>query len=448
MVWTNTASFIKLSTLILSISVVLSCTDTGTTTSITGADPGVLEAPIAFVKRPVPVDDDGDEIQSDLREPLFFAQGGDVYLRSNSTVTATQTNITRSVTGGQGDVKDLKPSFDGTKLLFTLRLFDPNPNDDDIPTWNIYEYDLQEKTLRCIIDDVRSSVECDGFKSEEGDDVGPAYLPDGRIVFSSNRQRQSGEILTNEGKPRFKALDEDEDTAAMVLHVMNDDGGELHQISFNQSHDLDPAVLTHSYSGEVMFTRWDNAAGNSAMHLYKINPDGTELQVLYGVHSHDTGSNNTSLDDSTVQFSQPEEMQDGRIMVITRPYSGTYGGGNIVIIDTVNFVNNTQPVFAMTGIPGQAQSSATINEVSSANELSLAGRYSAAYPLWDGSNRMLVSQSTCELIINDVKRACIEPHLSNADAFSFKTTIKITVAKIINTFYMNCTDTLIYPDRI
>jgi len=416
MVWTNTASFIKLSTLILSISVVLSCTDTGTTTSITGADPGVLEAPIAFVKRPVPVDDDGDEIQSDLREPLFFAQGGDVYLRSNSTVTATQTNITRSVTGGQGDVKDLKPSFDGTKLLFTLRLFDPNPNDDDMPTWNIYEYDLQEKTLRCIIDDVRSSVECDGFKSEEGDDVGPAYLPDGRIVFSSNRQRQSGEILTNEGKPRFKALDEDEDTAAMVLHVMNDDGGELHQISFNQSHDLDPAVLTHSYSGEVMFTRWDNAAGNSAMHLYKINPDGTELQVLYGVHSHDTGSNNTSLDDSTVQFSQPEEMQDGRIMVITRPYSGTYGGGNIVIIDTVNFVNNTQPVFTMTGIPGQAQSSATINEVSSANELSLAGRYSAAYPLWDGSNRMLVSQSTCELIINDVKRACIEPHLSNADA--------------------------------
>jgi hypothetical protein len=416
MVLFNNSSYIYLSILILPLLVLTGCTDSGSSSSVTGADPGVLEAPIAFVKRPVPVDDNGDEIQSDLREPLFFAEGGDVYLRSNSTVTATETNITRLITAGQGDVKDLKPSFDGTRLLFTLRQFDPNPNDDDIPTWNIYEYNLQEKSLRCIIDDVRSTVECDGFKSEEGDDVGPAYLPDGRIIFSSNRQRQSGEMLTNEGKPRFKALDEDEDTAAMVLHVMNDDGGELHQISFNQSHDLDPAILTNSYSGEVMFTRWDNAAGNNAMHLYKINPDGTELQVLYGVHSHNTGTNNTDIDDSTIQFSQPEEMEDGRIMVISRPYSGTYGGGNITIIDIDNFVNNDQPVYSMTGLTGLAQSSATINDVSSADELSLAGRYSAAYPLWDGSNRVLVSKSTCELIINDVKRACIEPYLSNVDA--------------------------------
>jgi len=390
------------------VLVLTSCSETLSGASVNGADPGVLEAPIAFVKRPIPVDDNGNEQQSDLREPLFFAEGGELFLRSNSTTTATELNITSAITGGQGDVKDLKPSFDGTRLLFSLRLFDPNPNDDDTPSWNIYEYDLQEKTLRRII-----SSE---LTAEQGDDVGPAYLPDGRIVFSSNRQRQSGEMLTNEGKPRFRALDEDEDTMAMVLHVMNDDGSDLHQISFNQSHDLDPTVLSNNYSGQVMFTRWDNAAANNAMHLYKINPDGTELQVLYGVHSHLTGANNSATDDAVIQFSQPEEMQDGRIMVITRPYAGTFGGGDIVIIDTENFVDQTQPVFSMAGLPGPAQKSATINNVSAADEVSAAGRYSAAYPLWDGSNRILVSKSTCELDVNSVRRPCIEPYLSDVDA--------------------------------
>ncbi len=416
MVLVNSIKTIKLSFILFSLTVLISCTDSGSKQTITGADPGVLEAPIAFVKRPVPVDEDGDEIQSDLREPLFFAQGGDVYIRSNSTVTAVEKNITGSITNGQGDVKGLKPSFDGTKLLFTLRLFDEDENDDIVPTWNIYEYNLEDDSLRCIIDDDITTVACDGFTPEEGDDIAPAYLPDGRIIFSSNRQRQTGEMLTNEGKPRFKALDEDEDTTAMVLHVMNDDGGELHQISFNQSHDLDPSILTNVFAGEVMFTRWDNAAGNNAMHLYKINPDGTELQHLYGVHSHDSGTNNAGTNDATIQFIQAEEMEDGRILVLTRPYTGTFGGGNIIIIDINNYVNNEQPVFSMSGMTGQAQSPATINRVSSAEELSLGGRYSSAYPLWDGSNRILVSKSTCELIIDDVNRPCIEPYISDASA--------------------------------
>jgi hypothetical protein len=400
------------------ISSLSSCSQTSETTEVTGADPGVLEAPIAFVKRPIPVDDNGNEIQPDLREPLFFMAGGDVYLRSNSTATATQTNITADITGGQGDVKDLKPSIDGSKLLFSLRLFDEDENDDDIPSWNIYEYDLETKTLRCIIDSDVSTPICDGLIAEEGDDLAPAYLPDGRIVFSSNRQKQAGQMLTDERKPRFRALDEDEDTMALVLHVMNDEGSEIQQISFNQSHDLDPSVLS---SGEIVFTRWDNAAANDAMHLYKINPNGTNLQVLYGVHSHDTGSTNAGLagvgeNDATIQFTQAEEMENGRIMVITRPYSGTYGGGDIISIDAGDFVNIEQPIASMAGLQGPAQRRATINPVSAADEISHGGRYSSAWPLWDGSNRVLVSKSSCVLSVGDIQRPCIEPYLSEQGA--------------------------------
>ena len=392
-----------------------SCSDSATT-EVTGADPGVLEAPIAYVRRPIALNNNGSPRQPDLREPLFFVEGGDLFLRSNSTVSATEINITAGVTQSQGDVKDLQAAFDGTRLIFSLRLFDPNPNDDDTPSWNIYQYDLAEQTLSCILDADPSTSVCDGLNAEQGDDVAPAYLPDGRIVFSSNRQRLSGEILTNEGKPRFRALDEDEDTMAMVLHVMNADGSDLKQISFNQSHDLNPQVLTHSYPGEIMFTRWDHAGANNAMHLYKINPDGSDLQLLYGAHSHNSGANRVGSNTSTIQFSRPQEMQDGRLMVIARPFSNTFGGGDIVIIDVENYANNDQPVTFMAGIPGRAQTSATINNISTANEVSLGGRYSAAYPLWDGSNRMLVSRSSCELELNNVRRPCIEPYLSNPAA--------------------------------
>ena len=47
----------------------------------------------------------------------------------------------------------------------------------------------------------------------------------------------------DEGKPQFSAQDEDRNEPAFVLHVMNADGSGIRQISFNQSHDLDPAVL-------------------------------------------------------------------------------------------------------------------------------------------------------------------------------------------------------------
>ncbi len=396
------------------------CSDSTTGSKVTGADPGVLEAPIAFVKRPVAVDNNGNEIQSDIREPLFFMAGGDVYLRSNSTVTATEKNITASVTAGQGDVKGLVPSFDGTKLLFSLRLFDEDPNDDVIPSWNIYEYDLNEDSLRRVI--------ADGLTAEGGDDLSPAYLPDGRIIFSSNRQVQSVEMLSNVKEKPFRALDEREDTLAMVLHVMDENGGDIHQVSFNQSHDLDPTVLTHNYSGEVMFTRWDNAGSNSSMNLYKMTPDGTRLEVLYGVHSHDTGANNSSSDDATIQFTQAQEMQDGRIITIARPFTDTFDGGDIVIIDAQNFANNFQPVAGMGSLPGPAQRSATINPVSTETtntEISLGGRYRSVFPLWDGSDRILFSKSSCELNIAGTRRPCIEPYVSDATAVEVSPTYSI-----------------------
>ena len=61
------------------ITAALSACESGSSAG-DGVDPGVIQIPIAFIKRPIPVDDMGIEIQADLREPRLFSAGGDRYL--------------------------------------------------------------------------------------------------------------------------------------------------------------------------------------------------------------------------------------------------------------------------------------------------------------------------------------------------------------------------------
>jgi hypothetical protein len=378
--------------------VALSACDPGSDSG-DGIDPGIVEIPIAYVKRPIPVDDMGNEIQADVREPRLFSSGGDVYLRT----TDNEINITSSVTTGIGDVKGLNASHDGTKIVFSLRLFDPDPNNAPFPSWNIYEYDLTASQLRRVIST--------SLIAEEGDDLFPSYLPDGRIVFSSNRQRQSREMLINEGKPRFSALDEDEGVQALVLHVMDADGTNIRQISFNQSHDLYPQVLTGLQGGKIVFSRWDNAGGNDEINLYTVNPDGSDMQILYGSQSHNTGTGGAEI-----HFTNFREMENGDLMVITRPFDGTFDGGDIEVISVDRFVDINKALWLLGNMPGPAQRDATISNVANDGSISANGRYATAFPLWDGSNRMLVSKSTCQVDVNGVTRPCIDEYLNDPAA--------------------------------
>ncbi len=366
-----------------------------------GIDPGVIAIPLAYINRPIPRDDMGDTINADLRDPLLFSEGGDVYLQDTSDTGASVVNLTAPVTGGQGDVKGLNTNFEGNKLIFSLRLFDPDPNDDDVPSWNIYEYDLELAVLRRII--------VDDLTAEQGDDLFPAYLPDGRIVFTSTRQRQGREMLINETKPQFSALDENEDQVAMVLHVMNSDGSSLQQISFNQSHDLYPQVLSSNFSGQIVFSRWENAGGNNEFNIYKVNPDGSELEMLYGSRSHDYKG-------VAAQFTSLREMPSGDLLAIARPFTGTFDGGDIILIDTARFIENDKSIWSMGGLPGPAQQAGTVTDVVLNGALPIEGRYSSAFPLQDGSNRLLVSKSTCQLELNGTLRNCVDPYVNDPAA--------------------------------
>jgi len=361
-----------------------------------GVDPVVENFGIAYVVRPLP-----ETTVSDSRDLLTFVSGGDLYYRDLASPSAQERNITATVTGGLGDVRDVTVSYDGTKVLFSLRRNDiEGASPEDQPTWDIWEYDVANDRLHRII--------ASDITAKAGHDLGPQYLPDGRIVFTSTRQRQAKARLLDEGKPQFAALEESRGEPAFVLHVMEADGSDIRQLSFNQSHDLDPVILS---SGEVLFSRWDAMGSRNQISLYKIRPDGTGLEPVYGGHSHNASG-------GTLQFLRPWEMPDGRLLTLVKPFRSPQGGGDLVSINIESFTDNDQPLKLANVTPGRsAQQQATSLDVSTDNAPSPGGRFSSAFPLWDGTARLLISWTPCRMQSQDGRlMPCTTDNLADPNA--------------------------------
>ena len=291
-----------------------------------------------------------------------FEPGGDLLLLDLASPSAGLQNLTSAYTGGAGDVSDPEVSFDGQRLLFSMR----GPAD---PTWNVFEMELATRSLRRVI--------ADDAAANAGDDVDPAYLPDGRIVFSSNRQEKTRRLMAEAGIEPYAYRDEYERERTIVLHVMDSDGTDIRQISFNQSHDRNPTVLS---TGEIMFARWDHVGNRNHFPIFFTNPDGTNIFVQYGAFSPGNS------------FLHPREMPDGRVLTALMPLSGTREGGALVAVDIRNFAEAGQPA---PGAPADAvgQRQVTLQPVAIGRENSPFGRYTTPYPLWDGTPRALVSWS-------------------------------------------------------
>lgn len=372
------------STLLLS-----GCGESVVTTSSEEPDPVVVDIPVAYVERILPINEDGEPIGTDLRDPAEFIPGAALFIKPRAAVSAQARNITDqafitdplSDTRPLYDVKDIDVSFDGTRLIFAMRAPEiENADDDEQPTWNIWEYDRTDDSLRRII--------TSDIVAEAGQDTAPTYLPDGRIVFSSTRQRTNQAILLDEGKPQYSGLEESRRTHASVLHVMDANGTDITQISFNQSHDLDPQVQP---DGTILFSRWDQAGGDKGMHLYRVNPDGSGLAIVYGRHSHsDSGE--------AQQFVQSRLTPQGQILVSVRPYQRDTLGGNYALLDTANFIDNNTPVAASDSLSGPAQTPALFDNIDTSVAISPGGIVASVYPLWDGSGRQLFSWSQCRVL--------------------------------------------------
>lgn len=354
-------------------------TDDSKTVTVAG------DAPIAYAMR-------SNAINANPTNAAPTAPGGDLMVREKSSVSAKEHNITAQFTQGVGDASNPDVSYDGKKIIFSMRC--PATNTGTINGlractghWNIWEYDmtaggLASGSLRRLT------------SSTESDDVDPTYLPAGRgFVFTSNRQTKSS-INQALGRSYF-ALDEYERERVFNLHTMDANGQAITQISVNQSHDRSPVIRPN---GDIMFSRWDHVGGRNHFKIFRAKPDGTDLFVLYGAHS----PGNSFLHPRDMD---PKGKYKGFLTSDLMPLSRTHEGGGLVMIDAANYSEQDTPANASAPAKG-GQQQMTLQELNIGGGASPFGRITTPYPLWDGTDRVLVGYTPCQVTRKGVVVSC------------------------------------------
>lgn len=373
------------------------------TPSTQDPDPVFVDSAVAYIERPLPKMNNGNVKPDALFSPAVFNPGAHLILKARAQASAPEINVTEAIfpplkgaadtlTPQLYDVKDPSPSRDGKKLLFALRAPQlANTPAELQPTWDIWEYDRASNKARRII--------IDADEDALGQDVQPAYLPDGRIVFSSNRQTLTRQQILDRNGAAYRAQSDGANEYAFNLHVVNPDGSNLQQLTVNPAMDLNPRILN---SGEIVFMRRDRQGGNDSTSFYTIKPDGTELSFYYGYHSKDIGTK-VGTENRPATYFNPQVQDDGKILASLRPRSNTKYGGDLVTLNTELFYERDKSLDAT---EGDAQLSITqgtaYSEPIGTAEVpaapSPAGYFQAAFPLNDKEQRYLVSWSPCRVL--------------------------------------------------
>ncbi len=187
-------------------------------------------------------------------------------------------------------VGEMDLHYDADRLTFTM----PNGH-----SWQIHEIGIDGTGLRQIS---RAIPDVDNFD--------PCYLPDGRIVFSSTASYTG--VPCWHGKER-----------ACCLYAMDDQGGAVRQLCFDQDLDLHPSVLSN---GQVVYSRWDYTG---LLHAYVrplmvMNPDGTAQRAVYGSNSYYP---------NCLFFPRAVPGHPGKIAAVVAGYHGKNRMGELVVLD-------------------------------------------------------------------------------------------------------------------
>jgi hypothetical protein len=278
---------------------------------LAGVEPDPVPEPllppaIAFVKT-----SNRSESNLGFRDSYFFPKtpwygwGENLYTLSPPRLDGVLKNLTNLE---NGLVQGPQVSFDGTRILFSMR---PQA---DRGGFHLYEIQVDGSGLRQL-----TSGNCN--------DVDPAYLPDGRIIFSSDRA----------GYQEYYHQER-----SRTLYVMDGDGGRIEQVTFNPNQDYEPFVLR---DGRVMYSSYrfyaqDGSPGPVRGESYALSrietvlrvilPDGSGDQPFYGAmrgsffaplrampFSDQRGGWHRRGYHVGVSVSQARELPSGRVICIT-----------------------------------------------------------------------------------------------------------------------------------
>ncbi len=144
------------------------------------------------------------------------------------------------------------------------------------------------------------------------DDIDPCELPNGRIVFISERRGGYGRC---HARP----------CPSYTLHSMDRDGGDITLLSPHETNEWAPTV---DKNGMLIYTRWDyvDRGACQAHHPWSAFPDGRDPRAIQGNYSEDERSRphfETSV----------KQVPDSHLLVATACGHHTQNFGSIVLID-------------------------------------------------------------------------------------------------------------------
>jgi hypothetical protein len=99
------------------------------------------------------------------------------------------------------------------------------------------------------------------------DDFDPCFLPNGRIVFVT--ERRGGYLRCGRNCPVY------------TMYSMEPDGSDIICLSFHETHEWQPSV---DHDGMLVYTRWDyvDRDTNIAHHIWRSFPDGRDPRSFHG----------------------------------------------------------------------------------------------------------------------------------------------------------------------
>jgi hypothetical protein len=166
---------------------------------------------------------------------------------------------------GLADLQSPDVSFDARRIVFAGTT-GPRAANAWRVSWRLYEYDLERGALRQLTFDDRSIAIPEGpanLAAYAGyDDLFPAYLADGRIVFSSSRYPARSPY---DGRPAFN------------LYLLAPDGSAPRRITSERSAALHATPLP---DGRILFSRWwvnFNQPGERDIYNRIDNGPGSEI---------------------------------------------------------------------------------------------------------------------------------------------------------------------------
>lgn len=212
----------------------------------------VLANPVLFVAQvPIPADfaTIGSTFANHEGSVARAGRGGDLYIRYGN---GTLRNLTREAGFGEAGqfqgaasiaVRDPSLHWSGTKALFSMVVGAPTQQ-YQVTThyWQLYEVSGFGLGQTVSITQVAN-------QPSDYNNVMPAYSPDGRILFVSDRPRNGARHL-------YPQHDEYESTATPTgLWSLDPTTGDLHILNHTPSGAFTPIVDSY---GRVLFTRWDH----------------------------------------------------------------------------------------------------------------------------------------------------------------------------------------------